>query len=124
VGAEVPEILIVEDDADVRALFAARIKMEGWTHSFAENGEECIIKIKEKQPDLILLDVMMPKIDGYNTCFMIKENEKYSHIPILMITAKTEPYEQAKGKMVGADEYICKPFDINDIIATIKKYLK
>lgn len=120
---DVVDILIVEDDVDVRDLLVARAKQEGWHIRVAEDGEKCIEQVKEKKPDIILLDIMMPKMDGYNACFMIKEDPQYSGIPIIMITAKTEPFEEIKGKMVGADEYICKPFDLNETFDIIKKHL-
>ncbi len=116
-------ILVIEDNSDVRGLLATKIKLEGWNCTEAYDGQDGIEKLKENRPDLILLDIMMPRIDGYDVCFMIKNNKNYADIPIIILSAKNNPHEQIKGKMSGANEYIGKPFDIEEVINTIKKYL-
>jgi len=78
---------------------------------------------RRETPDLILLDVMLPKLDGYKVCRLLKFDERYKHIPILMLTAKTQEKDKTVGKETGANEYITKPFDLDQLVEKIKSYL-
>lgn len=90
----------------------------------ASNGEEGLNLARQEKPDLILLDLMLPKLDGYKVCRLLKFDERYKQIPILMLTAKTQEKDKILGKETGANEYITKPFDMDELMAKIKSYLK
>ena len=89
----------------------------------ASDGEMALLKAKEERPDLILLDVMMPKINGYKVCRLLKFDKQYNNIPILMLTARSQDEDRAIGEETGADEYITKPFDIEEVVEKVKEYL-
>ena len=119
-----PTIMVVDDEKDVQALLEKCFGREGWDVITASDGDDCLKKIGDTQPDLIVLDIIMPVLDGYHTCHTIKNNPDLAHIPIVMLTGKTEPFQQEKGEMVGADAYLCKPCDLKELTATVKSLLE
>ena len=116
-------ILIVDDAEDTVELLKKRFRAEGYDTSEAYNGEEALQKVPEYNPDLVVLDVMMPKIDGYEVCQRLKADEKTKYIPVLMLTAKGEVEHKVKGLNIGADDYMAKPFDYKELSARIKSLL-
>lgn len=118
------KILIVDDAVDTVELLKKRFQSEGYDTEEAYNGEEALKKVPEYNPDLIVLDVMMPKIDGYEVCHRLKSDEKTKYIPIIMLTAKGEIEHKVKGLEIGADDYLPKPFDYKELSARIKSLLK
>lgn len=117
------KILIVDDAVDTVELLEKRFRSEGYDTEKAFNGEEGLQKVKEYNPDLIVLDVMMPKLDGYQVCHRLKTDEKTKYIPVLMLTAKGEVENKVKGLEIGADDYLAKPFDYKELSARIKSLL-
>lgn len=117
------KILIVDDAIDTVELLRKRFHSEGYDTSEAYNGEEGLQKVTEYNPDLIVLDVMMPKIDGYEVCQRLKADEKTKYIPVLMLTAKGEVEHKVKGLNIGADDYLAKPFDYKELSARIRSLL-
>lgn len=117
------KILIVDDAIDTVELLKKRFISEGYETAEAYNGEEGLQKVAEYNPDLIVLDVMMPKIDGYEVCRKLKSDEKTKYIPILMLTAKGEVESKVKGLDIGADDYLAKPFDYKELSARIRSLL-
>ncbi|MBM4136755.1 MAG: response regulator [Nitrospira sp.] len=117
------KILIVDDAEDTVDLLKKRFHSEGYDTAEAYNGEEGIQKVAEYNPDLIVLDVMMPKINGYEVCQRLKSDEKTKYIPILMLTAKGEVEHKVKGLDIGADDYMSKPFDYKELSARIRSLL-
>ncbi|MEW6067984.1 MAG: response regulator [Nitrospirota bacterium] len=117
------KILIVEDTLDTVELLRKRLRADGYDTAEAYNGEEGLQKVSEYNPDLIILDVMMPKIDGYDVCKKLKTDESTRYIPILMLTAKTDVESKVKGLDIGADDYLPKPFNYNEISARIRSLL-
>jgi len=117
------KILIVDDEIDLVETIRFPLEMEGYQVETAYNGEEALNKARNGNPDLILLDLMLPKLDGYKVCRLLKFDEKYKHIPILMLTAKTQEKDRILGKETGADEYITKPFEMTELIEKIKTHL-
>ena len=111
------KILIVEDEANIRELLRLYLEREGYTVLEAENGVEGIKKWKSDKPDMLLLDVMMPVMDGWAVC---REIRAESDVPIIMLTAKGETADRVSGLEMGADDYIVKPFDTKEVIARIK----
>ncbi len=105
-------VLLVEDDADIQTVVRLSLKMRGVTDvQVVENGEECLARLRAFRPEVILLDVMMPKLDGYETCRRLKDNPATQAIPVIFLTAKTQQYEIEKGMGIGAAGYLTKPFD-------------
>ena len=117
-------VLIADDEADIVETFACMLEAQEFTVITANDGEAALMKAKEERPDLILLDVMMPKINGYKVCRLLKFDKQYSNIPILMLTARSQDEDRAIGEETGADEYIKKPFDIEEVVEKVKEYLK
>ena len=117
-------ILIVEDELDIQETIQFRLEFEGFECLLANDGEDALAKAKSENPDLILLDLMLPKINGYKVCRLLKFDEQYRHIPIIMLTAKVQETDVLMGKETGADEYLFKPFVMDELLGIIRKHLK
>jgi len=117
------KILVVDDEKDIVEFIQYNLEKEGFEVITAHNGNEALESIKEK-PDLIVLDVMMPGIDGYEVCEKIRLEDKYKSIPILFLTAKTREQDEIHGLELGADDYIPKPVSIQKLIARIKSNIR
>ncbi|MFC1671881.1 response regulator transcription factor [Planctomycetota bacterium] len=117
------KILVVEDEPELVKALEVRLKNQDFEIISALDGEEGLRKAREENPDLILLDVMLPKIDGFRVARFLKFDEKYKHIPIIMLTAKVEDEDKALGQETGADEYITKPFEWDFLFEKVKEYL-
>jgi two-component system alkaline phosphatase synthesis response regulator PhoP len=117
------KILVVDDEVDLVETLRFPLEMEGFNVLVSYNGEDALNKARKENPDLILLDLMLPKLDGYKVCRLLKFDERYKHIPILMLTAKTQQKDKLMGQETGADEYITKPFEIDELMKKIKEYL-
>lgn len=116
-------ILIVDDNADTVELLKKRLRSEGYDTAEAFDGEECLTQVTACNPDLIVLDIMMPKINGYEVCQRLKADENTRYIPVLMLTAKSEVEDKIKGLDIGADDYIAKPFDYKELSARVRSLL-
>jgi len=114
------KILIIDDEMDFIDLLKARLEAEGYEIIAACDGAQGLEKAKEEKPDLILLDIMMPKMDGYQVCRFLKFDEAFKHIPIIMLSARSQAQDQKKGTEVGADAYVTKPFDNADLLKKTK----
>ena len=117
------KILLVDDEVDLVETVRFSLEGEGYHVLVSFNGEDALNKARKETPDLILLDLMLPKLDGYKVCRLLKFDERYKHIPILMLTAKTQEKDKILGKETGADEYITKPFDMDGLVEKIRVYL-
>lgn len=117
------KILIVDDEVDLVETIRFPLEGEGMTVLVSYDGEDGLNQARKEDPDLILLDVMLPKLNGYKVCRFLKFDERYKHIPILMLTAKTQKKDQVLGMETGADEYITKPFDLDALLEKVKTYL-
>jgi len=117
------KILVVDDEVDLVKTIQFSLELEGYKVLVSYNGEDALSQARKEHPDLILLDIMLPKLDGYKVCRLLKFDEQYKHIPILMMTAKTQEKDKLMGKETGADEYITKPFDMEGLLEKVKKYL-
>lgn len=116
-------ILIADDEVDIVETLKFMFQVEGYNCEVAYDGEEALNLAKKISPDLIILDVMMPKINGYKVCRLLKFDAKYKDIPILMVTARSQEEDKLIGEETGANEYITKPFDIEAVVEKVKKYL-
>jgi DNA-binding response OmpR family regulator len=117
------KILIVDDEVDLVETVRFPLELEGFDVLVSYNGEDALNQARKENPDLIILDLMLPKLDGYKVCRLLKFDEKYKHIPILMLTAKTQEKDKILGKETGADEYITKPFEMDYLMEKVKAYL-
>ena len=88
----------------------------------AENGFDALAKIADHQPDLIFVDIMMPRLDGYQTCALIKKNAKHKTTPVIMLSSKDSLFDRARGRMVGSDEYLTKPFSKESLLKTVENH--
>jgi DNA-binding response OmpR family regulator len=116
-------ILVAEDQQHVRSLVEYKLRNSGFTVVTAEDGRDALRKAEEIVPDLILLDVMMPLMTGFEVLSALKKNEKTKNMPILMVTAQSNEEEVLKGLELGADDYITKPFSPNELAARVKTTL-
>jgi signal transduction histidine kinase len=114
------KILIVDDDVDSVELLTKRLRADGYDTSDAYDGEQALQQVEQYQPDMIILDIKMPKIDGYEVCRRLKGSEDTRRIPILMLTVKRKVPDKVKGLDVGADDYIPKPFDYRELSQRVK----
>lgn len=117
------KVLIVDDNQDAINILSAIIKKGGYLATVAKDGVEAIQKIKDESPALILLDIMMPKMDGFEVCQTVKSDAETKHIPILMVTAKTDPASRARGLKLGASDYLMKPIHPAETLRKVKEYL-
>ncbi|WP_286034557.1 response regulator transcription factor [Megamonas hypermegale] len=115
------KVLIVDDNEQITSILAEYAKKEEYMPIVATDGEEALQKFKNENPDILLLDVMMPKIDGFSVCRQIR---KSSNVPIIMITARGEDFEKIMGLEIGADDYIVKPFSPGEVMARIKAIMR
>ena len=117
------KILIVDDEQDIVESLKFVLEVSGFVCYTAFNGEDGLRLAKEIMPDLIILDVMMPIMNGYKVSRLLKFDTRYKDIPILMLTARSQDKDKELGEETGADEYITKPFDINFVLERVKSYL-
>lgn len=117
------KILIVDDEQDIVESLKFVLEASDYTCYCAYNGEDGLKLAKELVPDLMILDVMMPKINGYKISRLLKYDNKYKDIPILMVTARSQDEDKLIGEETGVNEYITKPFDLNDVVNKVRQYL-
>lgn len=115
------KILVVDDDLNISELICLYLNKEGFDTQRASNGREALQQIERFSPDLVLLDIMMPEMDGYETC---REIRKESTLPVIFLTAKGETFDKVLGLELGADDYIVKPFDNKELVARVKALLR
>jgi two-component system, OmpR family, alkaline phosphatase synthesis response regulator PhoP len=118
------KVLIVDDEPDIVETIQFMLESEGFECLTAYDGEDALLKARVENPDLILLDIMLPRMDGYKVCRLLKFDEKYKDIPIIMLTAKAQDADKLMGKETGADEYVCKPFVMDELVKMIRDRLK
>jgi two-component system alkaline phosphatase synthesis response regulator PhoP len=120
---EQKKILIADDNENIREALTYLLEDEGYKLWLAKDGADTLRKVSEVHPDILFLDIMMPEINGYDVCRTIKNDPNLKKTYIIMLTAKGQVAEQERGKAVGADEYIVKPFSPMEILARIKNVL-
>ncbi len=117
-------ILIVDDEDDLRELLRYNLEKENYKTAAARNGKEAIDSMQHHIPDLILLDVMMPGLDGWEVCRIVKKNTAWKYIPIIMLTALTDEKDRITGLTLGADDYMSKPFSLSELLLKVRKNLE
>lgn len=118
------KILIADDNENIRDALTYLLEDEGYELLLAKDGADTLRKVRERKPDILFLDIMMPEINGYDVCRTIKNDPDLKSIYVIMLTAKGQVAEQERGKEVGADEYIVKPFSPMEILTRVKSLLQ
>ena len=118
-----PRILVVDDEDDLRNLLTHLVGNAGYDVTSAADGAEALETARAEKPDLILLDVMLPKLDGYRVCRLLKFDQNYKNIPIIMLTAKTEEQAMATGIRTGANQYLTKPVEPERLLTAVAEEL-
>lgn len=118
------KILIIDDDADILDITRAFLEAKGYGVTQARTGKEALKKVKSSKPNLILLDVMMPKMDGFWLCRVLKSDPKFKSIPIIFLTAVDDAQSRIEGQKCGGDDYLTKPFDLDALEVRIKAQIK
>jgi DNA-binding response OmpR family regulator len=118
------KILLVDDEQDIVETLKFVLESDGYTCFCAYNGEDGLKLAKEIVPDLMILDVMMPKINGFKISRLLKYDAKYKNIPIIMLTARTQESDKQIGEETGADVYITKPFELDEVLSTVSRLIE
>jgi len=118
------QIFVVEDEKDLVELLTYNLEKDGYRVLSEMDGDAALKKIPDKMPDLVLLDLMLPKTDGLTVCKTLKSNPKTSHIPVVMLTAKGEESDKIVGLELGADDYVTKPFSVKELLARVRAVLR
>ena len=117
------KILVIDDEPELRMMIRTRLEANGYEVSEAEDGAIGLQKARNTKPDLIILDIMMPKMDGYKVARLLKFDERYRNIPIIMLTVRSQKSDQETGKAVGGDAYLTKPYKPEEMLETVARLL-
>ena len=117
-------VLVVEDDPDIAELVARYLEKAGYTTARVSSGRDALDAVRAKAPDLIVLDVMLPHVDGLEVCRLLRANDHTASIPIIMLTARADESERIVGLEMGADDYLAKPFSPNELVARVRALLR
>jgi twitching motility two-component system response regulator PilG len=118
------KVLVIDDSNTIRRSAEIFLKQGGHEVMLAEDGFDALAKVSDYQPDLIFCDILMPRLDGYQTCAIIKRNPKFSGVPIVMLSSKDGVFDKARGRMVGAQDYLTKPFTKDQLLQAIQQFGK
>ena len=119
-----PTILLVEDEPAQREMLVYNLEAEGFDVITADNGEDGLLLVEENEPDLIILDWMMPQLSGLEVCRRLKSNPKTRQIPVIMLSARAEEVDRVRGLETGADDYVVKPYSVIELMARVKAHLR
>jgi twitching motility two-component system response regulator PilG len=117
-------VLVIDDSKTIRRTAESLLAKAGCEVRTAEDGFEALGKIVEFQPDLVFVDIMMPRLDGYHTCALIKGNAALQHTPVIMLSSKDGLFDRAKGRLVGAELYLSKPFTGEELLEAVRRHLR
>jgi twitching motility two-component system response regulator PilG len=117
------KVMVIDDSKTIRRSAETLLKKAGSEVLTAENGFEALPIISSEHPDILFVDIMMPRLDGYQTCSLVKSNPNFSSIPIVMLSSKDGLFDRAKGLVVGAEEYLTKPFTREELLGAIRTHL-
>jgi twitching motility two-component system response regulator PilG len=113
------KIMVIDDSSTIRKSAEIFLLQSGCRVLLAEDGFDALVKIADHQPDIIFCDILMPRLDGYQTCALIKKNPRFAATPVIMLSSRDGLFDRARGAMVGSDEYLTKPFTAESLIQTI-----
>ena len=117
------KVMVIDDSKTIRRTAETLLQREGCEVVTAVDGFEALSKIAESNPDIVFVDIMMPRLDGYQTCALIKNSQNYQNIPVIMLSSKDGLFDQAKGRAVGSDEYLTKPFSKDELLNAIRNHV-
>jgi twitching motility two-component system response regulator PilG len=116
-------VMVIDDSNTIRRSAEIFLLQAGCQVILAENGFDALAKIADHQPDLIFVDIMMPRLDGYQTCALIKKSSKHGETPVIMLSSKDSLFDRARGRMVGSDEYLTKPFTKESLLRAVEAHI-
>lgn len=116
------KVMVIDDSNTIRRSAEIFLKQAGCEIILAEDGFDALAKITDRQPDIIFVDVMMPRLDGYQTCSLIKKNSRFKSTPVIMLSSKDGLFDKARGRIVGSNEYLTKPFTKDSLLSTVQRY--
>ena len=116
-------VMVIDDSNTIRRSAEIFLMQAGCQVILAENGFDALAKIADHQPDLIFVDIMMPRLDGYQTCALIKHNKVFRTIPVIMLSSKDGLFDRARGRIVGSDQYLTKPFTKESLLKTVATHV-
>jgi twitching motility two-component system response regulator PilG len=116
--------MVIDDSQTIRRTAETLLTKEGYTVVTAADGFEALAKVADHQPDIIFIDIMMPRLDGYQACALIKSNARYKQTPVIMLSSKDGLFDRARGRIVGSDEYLTKPFTRDELLGAVRAHVK
>jgi twitching motility two-component system response regulator PilG len=116
------KVLVIDDSNTIRRSAEIFLKQGGHEVVLAEDGFDALAKVNDCQPDLIFCDILMPRLDGYQTCAIIKRNERFAATPVVMLSSKDGVFDKARGRMVGSEDYLTKPFTKNQLLQAVEQF--
>lgn len=117
------KVMVIDDSNTIRRSAEIFLAQAGYQVLLAEDGFDALSKISDHHPDLIFVDIMMPRLDGYQTCALIKKNPRYAATPVIMLSSKDGLFDRARGRMVGSDEYLTKPFTKDSLLKAVLAHI-
>jgi twitching motility two-component system response regulator PilG len=121
-GTDGFKVMVIDDSKTIRRTAENLLKKQGYDVVTATDGFEALAKIAEHKPDIIFVDIMMPRLDGYQTCALIKHNKSFKNTPVIMLSSKDSIFDKARGRIVGSEQYLTKPFTKDDLLGAIQAY--
>ena len=118
------KVLVIDDSNTIRRSAEIFLKQGGYQVLLAEDGFDALSKVNDHEPDLIFCDILMPRLDGYQTCAIIKRNHKFSNVPVIMLSSKDGLFDKARGRMVGSQDYLTKPFTKDQLLQAVEQHRK
>jgi len=117
------KVMVIDDSKTIRRTAETLLKKEGCEVITANDGFEALSKIADNNPDIIFVDIMMPRLDGYQTCALIKHNQKFRNTPVIMLSSKDGLFDRARGRIVGSEQYLTKPFTREELLGAIEQHV-
>ena len=117
------KVMVIDDSKTIRRTAETLLKKEGCDVVTATDGFEALSKIADHQPKVIFVDIMMPRLDGYQTCALIKNNQEFKSTPVIMLSSKDGLFDKAKGRIVGSEQYLTKPFSRDELLSAIRRHV-
>jgi len=116
------KVLVIDDSNTIRRSAEIFLKQGGYQVVLAEDGFDALAKVNDHEPHLIFCDILMPRLDGYQTCAIIKRNPKFAQVPVIMLSSKDGLFDKARGRMVGSEDYLTKPFTKDQLLQAVEQY--
>jgi twitching motility two-component system response regulator PilG len=116
------KVLVIDDSNTIRRSAEIFLKQGGYEVLLAEDGFDALAKVNDHGPDLIFCDILMPRLDGYQTCAIIKRNAKFAEVPVIMLSSKDGLFDKARGRMVGSEDYLTKPFTKDQLLLAVEQH--